>query len=136
MESMKNKILIATAFCLCFLWSCDENKKDKVNKTDKETIIIDSNSQIENNSEENTANDTTEADSVNRKQKKKIVIPDSYDYESVYQFQYEHYIDKAYDRNTYEKHYKPYTYQSKHLDSLIEIYEKKKKEIENKEKSE
>ena len=32
-----------------------------------------------------------------------IPIPDFYDYESVYQFWYEYYIDKAYSRKIYEK---------------------------------
>lgn len=41
------------------------------------------------------------ADSIN------IPIPDFHDYESVYQFWYEYHIDKAYDQNTYQKHYQP-----------------------------
>jgi len=121
---MKSKILIVTAFCLCFLLSCDENKKFKVIKSKSKVNRIDSNRRIENIPEENTMNDTSKIDSVKVKQKKKFEIPDYYDYESVYQLLYESFIDSAYNRKTYQKHYKPGTYDSKHLDSIIEEYRK------------
>ncbi|WP_211306565.1 hypothetical protein [Schleiferia thermophila] len=129
---MKNKFITISIFCLIFC-SCSEGnrseQKDSLRTQDTIYKNIDT-IQVHNQKKDSVNKDTSK----NEKTRKES-LPEFEDYESEYQFRYQFYIDKAYDRKTYEKHYKPYTYQSKHLDSLIDIYEKKK-EIENKEKSE
>lgn len=130
MELMKNKLLAISIICFCLL-SCHEKKEDNnSNQVDTQLIQGSDSCQTESNQEANFMRDTTKVDSVNVEQKKKIELPDFIDYESVYQLRYEYYINKAYDKTTYERNYKPYSYQSKHLDSLIDIYEKKKENSE------
>lgn len=116
---MKNKIIITTFLFL----SCTQGNKteqdDKSSIQDTVSVQVGSNqSQIQK------VDSSIKKDSTNHVEKEVEELPDYIDYESVYQLRYEFYINKAYDKNVYEKHYQPNTYQSKHLDSLIDKYEK------------
>lgn len=131
-ELMKNKVVITVNFIITvyLLVSCgnsEQNKEIESSKTsDSIHMVLDTNTPIGLKSDL-IVNDSLQNEKKKEKEKK---IPDSYDNESVYQLRYEYYINKAYDKNTYEINYKPYSYQSKHLDSLIDIYEKKKEKSE------
>lgn len=119
---MKNKIIVFTAF---FFLSCTQGNRteqdDKSSVQDTVSIQVDSNqSQIQK------VDSSIKKDSAKYDEKEIEELPEFEDYESEYQFRYEFYIDKAYNESTYKKYYQPNTYQSKHLDSLIDVYEKKK----------
>lgn len=132
-EIVTLKLGIAIIVLLCA--SCAESSKkvDSDDSSNQERVFDENSNQMSD--QDKRENDTLKG-AKEQISSDSVKTPTFFDEESVYQLHYEYYINKAYDRKTYEKHYKPYTYQSKHLDSLIEIYEKKKKEIENKEKSE
>lgn len=124
MELKVNKILTYLLCCFCLI-SCSESQQNKKND-ESEVVKLDS-IQLDNNDNPKHEKDTVKVDTVNISNKNdEIKLPDFFDYESEYQLRYEFYIDKAYDKNTYKKHYQPYTYQSKYLDSLINVYEKKR----------
>lgn len=119
MELTKNKYVIGVICCFLQMSCTDTKQKNQDDSSQKNNTEIN----IDSNQAKVKLPDTSKIDSTFDSNKKDIETPKDLDYESVYEFQYESYINKAYDKKTYEEYYQSNSYQSKHLDSLINIYE-------------